>query len=79
MAAEADNEIVRIVREEFAKYIDRAFGDEESFQRDLQLTSDDLTAIALEVEKKLRVKIDRRAYRTVNTIADYVQLLQKHR
>jgi acyl carrier protein len=78
MRRDNSNEVLKLVREEFAKDIDRDFGDQEDFQHDLKLASDDLTAIALEIEKKLGIKIDRRLYRTVNTIAEYVQLIQRH-
>ena len=76
MSGITNDDVLRLVREEFAKYIDRKFDDHEDFQRDLKLASDDLTAIALAVERKLRIKIDRRLYQTVHTVMEFAQLVQ---
>ncbi len=78
MQSGISDEVLKLVREEFAKYIDREVGDQEDFQRDLKLASDDLTAIALEIERKLGIKIDRHLYRTVHNITEYAQLLQHY-
>jgi acyl carrier protein len=78
MQADNSNDVLKLVREEFAKDIDREFGDHEQFRRDLKLASDDVTDIILEIEKKLGIKIDRRLYLSVGTIAELVQLIQRH-
>lgn len=75
--ANADS-TTKAIREEFQKYIDRQFNDTDHFQRDLKISSDDLTAIALELEKKFGLKIERRLYRNVNNIAEYSELIRAH-
>jgi len=78
VADEVSDNIVKSVREEFARYIDREFDNREEFQRDLKLSSDDLTAIALEIERRLDIKIDSHSYRNVNNIESYVQLIRRY-
>ena len=69
------NEITTEVRAEIAKYIDREFGDDENLVSDLRLSSDDLSAIALALEAKFRVIIDRKRYLEVHTVNDYIRLI----
>lgn len=68
-------EIAALIHGEIAKYMDRDFADREDFLSELELVSDDLTAIALTLEKHFHVKIDRRAYRTVSNVEDYAELV----
>jgi acyl carrier protein len=69
---------LNVIREEFQKYVDKRFSDTDNFQRDLKISSDDLTAIALELENKFGLKIERRLYRNVNNIAEYAELIRTH-
>lgn len=70
-------ELASIIHDEVAKYVDRDFGDEESFVANLKLASDDLSAIALTLEKRLNVKIERPRYRGVSSVDDYVRLFEE--
>jgi|tagenome__1003787_1003787.scaffolds.fasta_scaffold20701603_2 hypothetical protein len=67
-------ELASVIHDEVAKYADREFGDEESFVSDLKLASDDLSAIALTLERRFNVTIDRLRYREVSNVDDYVEL-----
>src|SRR4051812_47897738 len=72
-----ESSIRKIVREEIAKYMDRDFRDDEHLMRDMKLLSDDLTAIALTIEKRLGLKIQRGLYPRINNVSDYVQVIQE--
>lgn len=67
-------ELASVIHDEVAKYADRDFDDGEGFVSDLKLASDDLSAIALTLEKRFNVKIERRRYRDVSNVDDYVEL-----
>jgi len=45
---------------------------------DLRLASDDATTMALELERKYRVKIPRTEWRTVSTVQDVIDLLARY-
>ncbi|MBU3077679.1 hypothetical protein [Sphingomonas quercus] len=68
------SELAAVIHDEVAKYVDREFGDGEGFVSDLELASDDLSAIALTLEKRFNVKIERRRYREVSNVDDYADL-----
>ena len=68
-------EIAAEIHREVAKYVDRAFSDKEDFMSGLGLISDDLSAIALALEKRFQVKIDRRRYRAVSNVEGYSALV----
>lgn len=67
-------ELASVIHDEVAKYADREFGDADGFVSDLKLASDDLSAIALTLEKRFNVKIERHRYRDVSNVDDYVEL-----
>jgi acyl carrier protein len=69
------SEIASVIHGEVAKYVDRDFGDGEHFQSDLDLASDDLSAIALALEKRFQVRIERQRYREVFNVAGYAELM----
>lgn len=71
------DEISAAIRGEVAKYLDGEFDDRDDFQTDLGLVSDDLSAIALSLEKRFGVQIDRRRYRTVTNVESYAELVQE--
>lgn len=68
-------EIAGIIHGEVAEYMDREFTDDEHFVSDLKLLSDDLTAIALDLERLFRVRIERRRYRDVSNINELAELM----
>jgi acyl carrier protein len=45
---------------------------------DLKLLSDDATAMALDLERKFRVRIPRAEWGTVYTVQDVIELLYRH-
>ncbi|ATQ68804.1 MULTISPECIES: hypothetical protein [Methylosinus] len=45
---------------------------------DLKLLSDDATAMALDLERKLKVRVPSAEWATVVTVGDVVDLLQRH-
>lgn len=71
------DEISAEIHGEVAKYLDSEFDDRDDFQADLGLVADDLSAIALSLEKRFGVRIDRRRYRTVTNVESYAELVQE--
>lgn len=69
------DEIAAQIHGEVVKYVDREFNDREDFLSELGLISDDLSAIALALERRFQVKIDRRRYRKVSNVEDYSVLM----
>ncbi|HEU4696693.1 MAG TPA: hypothetical protein VFR92_07000 [Sphingomicrobium sp.] len=65
------------IHKEVAKYLNREFSDQDDFQIDLDLASDDLSAIALSIERQFGVRIDRRRYRHVTNVDEYAELVQE--
>jgi acyl carrier protein len=77
MQSTTHDEILEAIRGEIAKYVDRSFGNEDDFVVDMCLHSDDLSAVALSLERKLGIKIDRKQYRSINNIDQYTALVQE--
>jgi hypothetical protein len=57
--------------------VDRDFSDDEHFGADLKLASDDLGAVALTLERRFNVKIERRRHRDVLSVNDYVEVMME--
>ena len=71
-------EIIKAIRDEISKYFEGEFTDHDHLIEDMHILSDDLTAIALGVERSLNIKVPRERYRSVisvETFADAVQEL----
>ena len=71
------NEIVSVIRDVVSQYYDEEFSNTDRFGSDIDLISDDLTAIALEVEKKLGVRLDRKEYRSIENIDSYARAIER--
>lgn len=69
------DEIAKVIHGEVAEYMDREFTDDEHFVSDLKLLSDDLTAIALDLERHFRIRIERRRYRDVSNVNELAELM----
>ena len=65
------------VRAEIAKYHDGDFNDYDKLTDVLNIASDDLSAIALSLEKKLGVKLDRDQYREIESVHSWGQAILK--
>jgi acyl carrier protein len=63
--------VASIIRSEVAYYARIEFSDTDDFVKDVHLHSDDLTEIALTVEKRLGVKLDRREYRKIHNVSTF--------
>lgn len=68
---------VLAVRAEISKYHDGEFGNSDDLHRDLDLISDDLSAIALALEKSLRVKLGRNQYREIKNVDGWARAIEK--
>lgn len=71
------HDVAEIIRAEIAKHVSREFSDTDDFVRDLHLLSDDLTAIALSIERRLGVRLDRREYSKISDLRSYAEVLSK--
>ena len=69
-------EVLAALKSEIGRYYDGELSEDLSVD-DLQLVGDDLTAIALALERELRLKLDRKMYRQIRTIADWARLLHQ--
>lgn len=65
------------VRSEVAKYHDGEFSDTADLTADLALLSDDLTAIASDLEDGLGITLNRNEYRNITTVESWARALQK--
>jgi hypothetical protein len=64
------------VRLEVARYLDGDFTDDQKLRAELRICSDDLTAIALALERRLKIKLPQRDYDEVLTAADLARAFQ---
>lgn len=64
-----------LIRAEVEKYAGRPVGDTENLVSELLILGDDLSAIALALEARVGVKVERHLYRGVNNIQEYALLL----
>lgn len=68
------DQVLATLKEEIAKYYDGDLRDGMAID-DLNLVGDDLTAVALALEKQLRFRLDRNLYPQITTIADWAGLV----
>lgn len=74
-----DSDRVRAaIRSEVEKYHDDPFTDDDRFLEDMRLLSDDITEIALGVEKTLGVRLERKAYRSVYNVRTFAEAIGRH-
>ena len=74
-----EDAIVEMVREEIGKYASGTFTDNDDLVRDVGLIGDDLTAAALNVEKRLGVRVDRSRYKSVHTVNELAHVFNEAR
>jgi hypothetical protein len=68
-------DVIGVIRSEVAKYVDHDFSNQDDFLSEMNLASDDLSAIALTLEKYFQLKVERGRYRDVQNIDDYVEVI----
>jgi hypothetical protein len=68
------SQVLAALKKEIGRYYDGALSDDMAVD-DLDLLGDDLTAVALALEKQLRFRLDRKLYRQIKTIADWARLI----
>ena len=73
------NRLSLAVRYEIAKYYDGFFNNYDNLTRDLKILSDDLSVIALSLERRLGVKLDRRQYRAIEDVDSWAQAISSVR
>lgn len=71
------NQAVAAVRAEIAKYYDEDFSNTDNLSADLGILSDDLSAVALSLEKRTGVKLDSKDYREIATIESWARAIQR--
>ena len=76
IASEIENEVFRVLRTLMPRGV--AIGIDQKLIADLNLASDDGTAMIIEMERKYRVKIPRREWGRVLTVQDVIDLLVRH-
>lgn len=75
------DEIRRVVIDELEQLAPEFSGKIRDSDRpipDLKLTGDDASAFAIETAKRLGIKVPRKAWSTVYTVADAIALLQRY-
>jgi len=75
MAPDYDT-IVHSIREEISKYYDGNYSNTDSFTRDLHIASDDLSVVAISLEKKFSIKLGSQEYRDITNVESYARALQ---
>jgi hypothetical protein len=68
------SDVLAALKDEIRKYCDGELNDDMAVD-ELHILDDDLTAIALALEKKLRFRLDRKTYWEIKTIADWARLI----
>lgn len=71
-------EIRSIIREEISRYFDEEFSDTARLCEDLYIDSDDLSAVALTLEDRFGMVMERSLYRNVHSVDDYTKLIAEH-
>jgi acyl carrier protein len=70
-------DIVAAVHAEVARYVVGKFGDTDDLILDLRILSDDLTAIALALERRLGITLDEGDYGEIRTVLDLAKALHE--
>jgi acyl carrier protein len=70
-------QVLAIVRAEIRKYLNDDFGDDQTLLGELKIDSDDLSFIAADLEKRLKVKVPQSDYDHVATAADLARALYR--
>ena len=71
-------EIRKAIRSEVYNCIFREFSDTDDFTKELKILSDDLSSMALVVEKKLGLKLPRKEYEKINNVETYILVIEKY-
>lgn len=71
------DDIASLIRSEISKYYDGEFRNTDHLIHDLGILSDDISAIALTLEKRLGIKLDRAEYREIRNVDDWAKALQE--
>jgi hypothetical protein len=77
MAKMENEQVASLIRDEIKKYHDDLFSDDDDFTIDMKLLSDDLSAIALSLEHKLGVRLDRNEYRCITNVRSYTEAVSR--
>ncbi|WP_157783517.1 hypothetical protein [Rhizorhabdus wittichii] len=67
---------IAIVRAEISKYYDKEFNNIDNLYIDLSIASDDLSAIALSIERKYGIKFERDEYKNINNVEEWARIIQ---
>jgi acyl carrier protein len=67
---------IAIVRTEISKYYDKEFNNNDNLYIDLSISSDDLSAIALSIERKYGIKFERDEYKNINNVEEWARIIQ---
>ncbi|MBO9376471.1 hypothetical protein GG804_06810 [Sphingomonas histidinilytica] len=67
---------IAILRAEISKYYDKEFSNIDSLYIDLSIASDDLSAIALSIERKYGIKFEKNEYREINNVEEWARVIQ---
>lgn len=78
MAKVEYEQVAASIREEIKNYHDDPFSDNDDFTEDMRILSDDLSAIALSLERKLGIKLDRKQYSGVTNVRSYAEAIRRH-
>jgi acyl carrier protein len=70
--------ISNIIKKEIEKYYDEKFNENSDFISDMNIASDDLSAIALSLERKFGIKISEIEYRNIVNVQSYAQIILAH-
>lgn len=75
MSEPSYEEAAQAIRAEIAKYHDGEFENYDDLIRDLGIASDDLSVIALSLEKRLGVKLDHKQYRAIKDVDSWARAI----
>ena len=65
-----------VIRAEVARYYDGYFSDDDDFTTTLRIASDDLSFMAIELEKKFGIRLNRQAYAGIGNVRSFAQAIE---
>jgi acyl carrier protein len=69
------DDVVLAIRSEISAYYDDDYGNDDHFVRDLRIASDDLSAVALSLEKRFGRRLPRDDYQHIWSVNSYATIL----
>jgi hypothetical protein len=75
MTSPTYDDILQAIRSEISAYYDGDYGNDDDFVRDLRIASDDLSAVALSLEKRFGRRLTHGDYQRISSVNSYATIL----